>query len=175
MGRGNVRVTGPYEGLFYIDRDYTAVYRNVNAADDDMDDRKLRYWFGSDSPEEKGWEHDECESVDEEDYDLRLFSDDFKNQFPEFSKTNKNVSKTRRAILESPLFYVAVEDNEWSIAVELIQKDTVSDLDLNSQNALYRIYLNSMKKILLDLFPSIGIYTGSWTHGTLTKEEFENA
>ena len=70
MGRGNVCATGPYEGVFYIDHDYTAVYRKVNAADDDMDDRKLRYWFGTDSPEEKGWEYDECESVDEEDYDL---------------------------------------------------------------------------------------------------------
>ena len=120
MGRGNVCTTGPYEGVFYIDRDYTAVYRKVNAADDDMDDRKLRYWFGTDSPEEKGWEYDECESVDEEDYDLRSFSDDFMNLFPDFSKTNENISRTRRAILESPLFYVAVEDNEWSTAVELI-------------------------------------------------------
>lgn len=171
MGRGNVCTTGPYEGVFYIDHDYTAVYRKVNAADDDMDDRKLRYWFGTDSPEEKGWEYDECESVDEEDYDLRSFSDDFVNRFPDFSKTNENISRTRRAILESPLFYVAVEDNEWSTAVELIQKDTDSDLDLNSQNALYRIYLDAMKKILLWLFPSIGIYTWPWTHGIITREE----
>lgn len=171
MGRGNVHPDGPYEGVFYIDNDYTAVYRKVNAADDDMDDRKLRYWFGTDSPEEKGWEYDECESVDEEDYDLRSFSDDFMNRFPDFSKTNENISRTRRAILESPLFYVAVEDNEWSTAVELIQKDTDSDLDLNSQNALYRIYLDAMKKILLLLFPSIGIYTGPWTHGIITREE----
>ena len=171
MGRGNVCTTGPYEGVFYIDNGYTAVYRKVNAADDDMDDRKLRYWFGTDSPEEKGWEYDECESVDEEDYDLRSFSDDFVNRFPDFSKTNENISRTRRAILESPLFYVAVEDNEWSTAVELIQKDTDSDLDLNSQNALYRIYLDAMKKILLWLFPSIGIYTGPWTHGIITREE----
>mgnify|MGYP006939760574 CR=1 FL=1 len=142
MGRGNVHPDGPYEGVFYIDHDYTAVYRNVNAADDDMDDRKLRYWFGTDFPEEKGWEYDECESIDEEDYDLRLFSDDFENRFPVFSKTNKDISRTRRAILESPLFYVAVEDNEWSTAVELIQKDTDSDLDLNSQNALYHVYLD---------------------------------
>lgn len=169
IGRGNVHPDGPYEWVYYIDRDYTAVYRKVNAADDDMDDRKLRYWFGADSPEEKGWEYDECESIDEEDYDLRLFSDDFMNLFPDFSKTNENISRTRRAILESPLFYVAVEDNEWSTAVELIQKDTDSDLDLNSQNALYRIYLDAMKNILLRLFPSIGTYAGPWTHWTLTK------
>lgn len=122
-------------------------------------------------PKKKGWEYDECESVDEEDYDLRSFSDDFMNRFPDFSKTNENISRTRRAILESPLFYVAVEDNEWSTAVELIQKDVNSDLDLNSQNALYRIYLDAMKKILLWLFPSIGIYTGPWTHGIITREE----
>jgi len=36
---------------------------------------------------------------------------------------------------------------------------------------LYRIYLDAMKKILLWLFPSIGIYTGPWTHGIITREE----
>ena len=36
MGRGNVHPDGPYEGVFYIDHDYTAVYMKVNAADDDM-------------------------------------------------------------------------------------------------------------------------------------------
>lgn len=27
MGKGNVCVSGPYEGLFYIDNDYTTVLR----------------------------------------------------------------------------------------------------------------------------------------------------
>ena len=26
MGRGNVCVTGPYEGLYYIDNDYVSIY-----------------------------------------------------------------------------------------------------------------------------------------------------
>lgn len=30
MGRGNVCTTGPYEWVFYIDNDYTAVYRKVS-------------------------------------------------------------------------------------------------------------------------------------------------
>lgn len=53
MGRGNVHPDGPYEWVYYIDRDYTAVYRKVNAADDDMDDRKLRYWFAPILPKKR--------------------------------------------------------------------------------------------------------------------------
>lgn len=35
----------------------------------------------------------------------------------------------------------------------------------------YREYLDSMKKALLARLPSIGIRTGAWTSGTITREE----
>lgn len=35
-------------------------------------------------------------------------------------------------------------------------------------------YLEGMKKCLLNRLPSIGIYTGAWTSGRITKEEFES-
>ena len=41
MGRGNVCVTGPYEGLFYIDNDYTDVYRCSDICTEDMETRLL--------------------------------------------------------------------------------------------------------------------------------------
>ena len=169
MGRGNVCVTGPCEGLFYIDYDYTAVYKNMEMPEGEPD-RKLRFAFGSDSPEESGWEYDAGESVDEEDYDMRLFSKDFVNAHPEFSETNVWVSRSRRAILETPLFYIAVEDNDWSFAVELLQKDVASEMDEHSQKVLHPVYLNSMKTILLSLYPSIGTYAGAWTSGRITRE-----
>ena len=170
MGRGNVRVNGLCEGLFYIDYDYTAVYKNM-AAPDGEPDRKLRFAFGTDSPEELGWEYDAGESVDEEDYDMRLFSDDFTNAHQEFSETNIWVSRSRRAILESALFYIAVEDNEWSFAVELLQKDVESEENEKAQMELYSAYLESMKIILLSLYPSIGTYAGAWTSGRITRED----
>ena len=48
--------------------------------------------------------------------------------FPSFSRTGADVwiDRTRRAILENTLFCVAVEDNEWSVAVELLQEELVS-------------------------------------------------
>lgn len=35
MGRGNVRVTGLYEGLYYIDNDYYQVFRRTDTFADD--------------------------------------------------------------------------------------------------------------------------------------------
>ena len=34
MGKGNVCVSGPYEGLFYIDNDYTTVLRREDDCED---------------------------------------------------------------------------------------------------------------------------------------------
>lgn len=81
----------------------------------------------------------------------------------------------RRVILENELFYICVEDNEWSLAVELVQKDSYSDCEsawmAGLQKRRYREYLDSMKKALLARLPSIGIRTGAWTSGTITREE----
>lgn len=54
-----------------------------------------------------------------------------------------------RAILESRLFYIAVEDNEWSMAIELLQKkDPCDNHLLGLQKRYYQRYLNGMKKCL---------------------------
>ena len=42
MGRGNVCVTGSYEGLFYIDNDDLRVYRKDGPGTDDCEDRLQR-------------------------------------------------------------------------------------------------------------------------------------
>lgn len=85
------------------------------------------------------------------------------------------VGNERRVILENELFYICVEDNEWSLAVELVQKDGYSDCQsawlAGLQKRRYREYLDSMKKALLARLPSIGVRTGPWTHGTITREE----
>lgn len=91
------------------------------------------------------------------------------------SNSNVWLGNERRVILENELFYICVEDNEWSLAVELVQKDGYSDCQsawlAGLQKRRYREYLDSMKKALLARLPSIGIRTGAWTSGTITREE----
>lgn len=174
MGCGNVRVNGPCEGLFYIDNDDLQVYRSYAKKDETRLQREL-------SPTdimEDAWLLDEMLSSYEEEDVLECFCNEMRKLCPSFkSAASDNVwfGRERRAILENELFYICVEDNEWSLAVELVQKDGYSDCQsawlAGLQKRRYREYLDSMKKALLARLPSIGVRTGPWTHGTITREE----
>lgn len=180
MGRGNACVLGPYEGLFYIDNNDFHVYRR----DDPMAEYPEARLMGElDYAELTGgdWLYDEEGTGNEEDDVLECFMDDFTRMFHSFARCGPNEwlkngaygSYERRAILESGLFYVCLEDNEWSVAVELIQKEEPwGDVWMeNLQKRLYQRYLEGMKTCLLNRLPSIGTYGGPWTSGRIRREE----
>lgn len=130
MGRGNVCVTGRYEGLFYIDNDDINVYRRDDPDGDGPEHRLLRDLDYSELTG-GGWCFDEHESRYEEEDILECFMDSFGRMFPSFSRVQGDVwirtgaygDYDRRVIMENSLFYIAVQDNQWSVAVELIQKE----------------------------------------------------
>ena len=106
--------------------------------------------------------------------------DSFGQMFPSFSRVQGDVwirtgaygDYDRRVIMENSLFYIAVQDNQWSVAVELIQKEDPYDDHLSGLQARhYQRYLEGMKKCLLERLPSIGTYGGAWTSGRITREE----
>ncbi|MCM0708694.1 hypothetical protein NBH08_27980 [Faecalicatena sp. BF-R-105] len=180
MGKGNVCVTGQYEGLYYIDNDHIHVYRKD---DPFAEEQEVRLLGELDYAELTGgeWLYDEEETGNEKDDVLECFMDDFIRSFPSFTRCGSNVwIKTgaygryeRRALLESKLFYIVVEDNEWSLALELIQKEESwgESWMENFQKRFYQRYLDGMKTCLLDRLPSIGTYGGAWTHGVIKREE----
>ena len=117
---------------------------------------------------------------EEEDDILECFMDSFGRMFPSFSRVHGDQwirdgaygDVNRRVIMESKLFYVAVQDNEWSLAVELIQKEPPYDDHLGGLQARhYQRYLDGMKTCLLERLPSICIRTGPWTSERITREE----
>lgn len=174
MGRGNVCTTGPYEGVFYIDRDYVAVYRLDAPYEDDVP-TCLLHDLDHDQLSSGKWYLDEEGSDTEEEDVLECFCDEMKKLCPSFDKVDKNLfdflaGRKRHVVLENRLFRICVDDNEWSLAVELIERDDYGRLE-GLQKRHYRHYLECMKKALLSRLPSIGIYTGPWTHGTITREE----
>lgn len=175
MGRGNVCTLGKYEGLYYIDNDLIHVYRD---SEDMGDGPETRLMGDLDYEELTGcrWLYDEEGSMNEEDDILECFMDEFSRMFPSFKRVEPErwLDRSRRAILESKLFFVSVEDNEWSLAVELIQKEEPwGDVWMaNLQKRLYEKYLEGMKKALLTRVPSIYSYGGAWTPGKrITREE----
>lgn len=97
-------------------------------------------------------------------------------RYPSFEEPNQTWLPNHRngkVILENKLFYIIVEDNEWAEAVELIQKESeYGDVDLSGlQKQHYRHYLDAIQDILLEQFGEVGIYTGPWTSGKITKGE----
>ena len=60
-GKGNVCVSGPYEGLFYIDNDYTTVLRR----EDDCEDTALQKELRAEEVSGSDWLFDEEGSSNE--------------------------------------------------------------------------------------------------------------
>ena len=121
--------------------------------------------------DEDVYEYDEVESqwkLDEFRYE---FCEAMHRRFPSFEFVDKWISNTRQALLENELFYIVCEDNQWSLAIELIQKEGKygGDEKVGLQMGLYRKYLKGMEEILLDLNGEVGTYKGAWTSGVLYK------
>ena len=173
MGRGNVCTTGPYEGVFYIGNGYLRVYRRDDPYAKE-DETCLLCELSTTDIMRDAWLLDEIGSSYEEEDVLECFCAELRKLCPSFQPAaNSNVwlCNERRVILENELFYICVEDNDWSLAVELIQHDDDHGRIAGLQKRHYAHYLECMKKALLSRLTKIGIYTGPWTHGIITREE----
>ena len=155
MGRGNTCVFGDYEGLFYIDWDnFGAEYEDENG--NIVEDYDLQ---------QEDWENS-----------LEQFISDFTRRFNSFSRCDKWIGGDNRAILENGLFYIAIADNEWSIAIKLIQKEQEYYDDGNLENLQakhYKTYLDGMKECLFNQFEELGTYAGPWTSRWIRRGEKE--
>ncbi len=173
MGRGNVCVSQPYEGLYYIDNEHFRSYVRENPGYES----EVRLQCDLDYDEMTGGEWHEDYTLSEVELDdiLECCIEELKAKFKSFVRTGPSewISRTRRAILENKLFYVCVEDNEWSVAVELIQKETPYGESWmeNLQSRHFQRYLDGIRDSLLERLPEIGTYAGAWTSGRIRKED----
>lgn len=163
MGRGNVCVFGDYEGLYYADRDYLDFYVPIDA---EADEGKF---LGELS-------HNDFSNYEYDEFLSRMYYEDFISDFVYLmTKKFKSFSETGEeygVILHNDLFEIEIEDNQWSYAVKLIQKECWYDNHLvGLQKKHYQNYLDGMKNVLLELFPSIGYYGGAWTSGRITRKD----
>lgn len=168
MGRGNVCVTGECEGLYYIDRgDLDVWYRETEDGCEERMQRELSY----EDMTSGDWKFDQIRSQEEWDEAIENLIWKLHLRHPSFRECNRWLNNERRAIMENKLFYIAVEDNQWSMAVMLIQKTTYYDSVVGLQKRHYENYLATIAGILLEQFETVGTYAGPWTHGTISKAE----
>ena len=167
MSKGNACVRNPYEGLFYIDNDYLHSYRSVNP--DIHCGSVLVSELNYEDLASGDWHFDEYESRCNFEWMLDWFKSSFKRRFKSFSDCDQWISRYEHAFLENALFYIVVEDNEWSVAIKLIQKeDWLLNLD-GLQAKHYQSYLNGMKDCLFEQFDELATYGGPWTSGRIRK------
>lgn len=169
MGRGNCCTFKEAEGLYYVDYDFLDVYRRLDCDSDEPDEMFI-------SPRDDGFDLDRCVYDETESYFVRHdfeyeFTERMIARFKSFERVDKWISRYRRVLLENNLFYIVCEDNQWSLAIELIQKEDKwgGDELVGLQMGHYRRYLDSIRDILLDMHGEVGIYNGAWTHGVLKK------
>ena len=150
MGRSNICVSGDYEGLFYVDWDNFIVYDEDNQRIDEPELERLEWQFA-----------------------LDIFKENFTKKYPSFHSCDIWIDQQDHTILENDTFYITVADNQWSMAIQLLQKNA-DDSDSPSrtrsrQKRFYQNYLNGIKNCLFLQFEELGIYAGPYTHGTIQK------
>lgn len=169
MGLANVCVQGKYEGLYYVDNDYLDVFHNNKTGESKiMGELDFK---GDDIPED--WAYEPVESQNYwDDVILVNVQNEFSRRFPSFKPCSimcGGVTRQKPAILENSLFYIAVEDNNWSVAFELIQKEDDYVCLEGLQKKHYEHYLKGLRDVLFTQFPELGIYAGPWTSGVIKK------
>lgn len=167
MGCGNVCVSGKYEGLYFIDNDDLHIYRPIDGDEDEL--KLLRDISFEDLC---FWEYSDIDTQWWEGNVIAELQNSMQKKFPSFTPCNKWTNGGQRAVLQNQLFYVALEDNEWSLAVELIQKEAPWPQSYDGlQHKHYQRYLAGIRDTLFEQFESLGIYTGPWTSKTIHRSD----
>lgn len=172
MGRGNICVTGEYEGLFYIDNDYLHVYhRNCDDMSDFESECEFRYLgeLGTEDMSSGEWSFSQMDSEEELNGILEHLASKMKQRFKRFRNADYWIDD-KRVFLENELFCLCVADNEWSAAVILLQKDHWNRNVQHLHGRYYQTYLDAIQRILLEIVPEICTYAGPWTHGVIKRE-----
>jgi len=149
MGRGNVCVRGEYETLFYVDYDYFEQYK-LDENDEPTTERDY-----------------ECESMD-----IQIAIDELKillQKRTNFIICDRWHHRDTHVILENKIFEIAIEDNQWSFAVMLLQKE---DVDISLHKIHFERYKNILRDVLFEQYPKLGVYGGAWTSGTINREDY---
>lgn len=169
MGKGNCLVCSDVGGQWYIDNGDLYVYRSKET-DDVVTLREIPY--------------NELDEYEFDDHETLVFCNEIidelkaslKRRFPCFEDQDEwlrgnSGRNERQAILENKLFWIAIEDNEWCLAVELVPKDEPWGLHWmeNLQKKHYHTYLDGIRDALFEQFEHISYRTGAWTSGTLRR------
>lgn len=169
MGRGNSCVLGEHEDLFYVDYDYINYYCNK-----ELPDEEPRIGAEISIKEiNEGWEIDtDLSSIKYEEFKYSL-TEKMKELIPSLDEENNVYNGDCKILLKDDLFMIGLEDNEWSVAVKILQTEADSwYLDLSPiQKEYLPYYRYCLMSALFEMYNTLGIYGGAWTSGTIKQCE----
>lgn len=98
------------------------------------------------------------------------FVNTFRSVFTQNYKSFQSVDEYRgrnkqHIILANNMFEIAIENNDWSFAVELLRKPVKNNL----QDTLFETFKTGLEHTLKGFFQTIYIRTGSWSVEPLTN------
>lgn len=147
--------------LYYVDYDLMNVYVNKN----NQSDIKV----GKDPvalQDPDTYVFDESLTQTRFDNFKTKFLDEMQKRYKSLKPVNKTV-KGVHYLLQSDMFIVAFEDNNWSVGVELLLNPKCKNENL--RKSLFPAFAKGMRNILLDIVGEIHTRTGSWSTNIIDK------
>lgn len=155
------------EGLFYVDFKNIYMYH--------QNDNPATVILEKDLPEDTQDEYSFDAAMSQANFESfkTKFTKDITTKFPSIQPTDEwlDKSKTRHVIMSNKLFNIVIEDNNWSLAVELTM---VPKGNQGLQSQMFPSVLKGIRESLLSQFDTIYARNGSWSTLPITKESPED-
>lgn len=153
--KGNINVPNGGE-LFYVHYDSMNLYIDKNKPEDGYKMKKEIPSYGF-----SRYTWDKKASQQKYDTWLNVFKSRMCKKFKSLKPVDQYAHRSQRIILQNKLFIIAIEDNEWSFAVELMENEDSKCVGLQRRH--FGSFYKGLKSILMDTVDQIYIRTGSWT------------
>lgn len=157
----NVSVNPDREALFYVDYSHMDVY--VNDSNDVKTNNDPAIAQNPDV-----YRFDDTLTQARFDSFKKQFVKKMQDKFKSL-KPHDITTKGKHQLLMNDMFIIAFEDNDWSVAVELLENPKSKNPNLRPN--LFPNFQKGMRDILLDLVGEIHIRTGSWSTQKMTKAD----
>lgn len=159
----NVSVNPDREAVFYVDYSKMDVYVNVNDSNDVKTNNDPAIAQNPDT-----YRFDDTLTQARFDSFKKQFIKKMQDKFKSL-KPQDVTAKGKRHLLMNDMFIIAFEDNDWSVAVELLENPKSKNPNLRPN--LFPNFKKGMRDILLDLVDEIHVRTGSWSTQKMTKAD----
>lgn len=159
----NVSVNPDREALFYVDYSHMDVYVNINDSNDVKTNNDPAIAQNPDL-----YRFDDTLTQARFDSFKKQFVKKMQDKFKSL-KPHDITTKGKHQLLMNDMFIIAFEDNDWSVAVELLENPKSKNPNLRPN--LFPNFQKGMRDILLDLVGEIHIRTGSWSTQKMTKAD----